>query len=152
MYSHNTYQLLAEQRSGTAVVAEAADTVPMPRVRYDLILREMHEARLAEIQSAHDSALYEVQRLKQTQQSGTQQHLVVSEKRRLALLIGKTHNTRKRLIHKMIPHVRYIMDNTEAHNIPVNWKRLAMEGTPYWSQAVEETDVTPSIAEKKPYC
>jgi hypothetical protein len=130
-------------------VAEGANPEPMAQERYDLILREMHEAQLKALQSAHDSALYEVQRLKQRQQSGTQQHLVVSEKRKLSLLIGKTQRARKELIHKMMPHVSYIVDNMGHQNIPINWKTLALEGAPYWSEAVEdESAMIPSISEK----
>lgn len=129
-------------------MAEGTSPEPLARDRYDLILLEMHEAQLKALQSAHDSALYEVQRLKQRQQSGTQEHLVVSEKRQLALLIGKTQRARKALIRKMTSHVRYIMDNMENQNIPVNWKTLAMQGEPYWIDSVEESAVTPSTAEK----
>ena len=86
--------------------------------------------------------------MKQRQQSGTQEHLVVSEKRQLALLIGKTQRARKALIRKMMSHVRYIMDNMENQNIPVNWKTLAMQGEPYWIDSVEESAVTPSTAKK----
>ena len=70
-------------------MAEGASLEPVDRERYKLILREMHEARIKALQSAHDSVLYEIRRLKQRQQSGTQQHLVVSEKCQLALLIEK---------------------------------------------------------------
>ena len=120
--------------------------------RYKLILREMHEARMKALQSAHDSLLYEVRRLKQRQQSGTQQHLVVSEKRQLALLIGKNERARKQLIRQMASHVKYMVDNTENQNIPTNWKTMAMQGAPHWCEAVEEFAVTPSTAEKKQYC
>jgi len=116
--------------------------------RYKLILREMHEARMKALQSAHDSLLYEVRRLKQRQQSGTQQHLVVSEKRQLALLIGKNERARKQLIRQMASHVKYMVDNTENQNIPTNWKTMAMQGAPHWCEAVEEFAVTPSTAEK----
>jgi hypothetical protein len=68
------------------------------------------------------------------------------------LLIGKTQRARKALIRKMTSHVRYIMDNMENQNIPVNWKTLAMQGEPYWIDSVEESAVTPSTAEKKQYC
>jgi hypothetical protein len=142
VHSHNTFKLLTEQRSGNTVVE------PMVEERYNLILLEMHEARLNELQAAHDSALYEVQRLKQKQQSGTQQHLVVSEKRRLAALIGKTQRARNQLINKMMPHVRYVVDNTVHHTIPANWKQLARAGEPYWIEANDESDVTPSTAVK----
>jgi hypothetical protein len=120
----------------------------MPEARYNLILGEMQSARLKELQAAHDSLLYEARQLKQKQQSGTQQHLVVSEKRRLASLIGKTHTERKRVINMMAPFVRYIMDNTEHHNIPADWKMRAREGTPYWSLPEVELAGTPSISEK----
>lgn len=114
-----------------------------------MILQEMHHARLQELQAAHDCALFEGQRLKQKQQSGTQQHLVVSEKRRLALLIGKTHRARKKLINDMAPFVRYLLENTEQHSIPANWKATAREGIPYWCTPMEgESGITPSIAEK----
>ena len=129
-------------------MTEISTPQPLARDRYDLILREMHESQLKALQSAHDSALYEVQRLKQRQQSGTQEHLVVSEKRQLALLIGKTQRARKELIRKMTSHMRYIMDNMENQNIPVNWKTLAMQGVPYWNESVEESAVTPSTSEK----
>ena len=81
---------MTEQRSRNPLLTEISTPQPLARDRYDLILREMHESQLKALQSAHDSALYKVQRLKQRQQSGTQEHLVVSEKRQLALLIGKT--------------------------------------------------------------
>jgi hypothetical protein len=148
VYSQNTFKLQNEQRSSAPVVAEAAATIPMDQDRYNLILREMHEAKLKELQSAHDSALYEVQSLKQKQQSGTQQHLVVSEKRRLASLIGKTQRARNQLLNKMTPYVRYIVDNTEHHTIPAIWKQQARDGAPYWIEANEESVTTPSIAEK----
>jgi len=64
------------------------------------------------------AALYEATRLKQKQQSGTQQHMVVSEKRKLAILIGKAHKVRKQSINSMMPFVRYIVQNTENHGIP----------------------------------
>jgi hypothetical protein len=48
----------------------------------------------------------------------------------------------------MMPHVRYIMENTDNHNIPVEWKTLAMQGLPFWLEASEEPAVTPSMAEK----
>jgi hypothetical protein len=134
--------------SWNPVVAEGHIPEPMAQDRYDQILWQMHESQLKALQSAHDSALYEVQQLKQRQQSGTQQHLVVREKRQLSLLIGKTQRARKLLIHKMMPHVRYIMETTDTHNIPVDWKTLAMQESPYWLQAGEESAVTPSMAEK----
>ena len=129
---------------------EAASPEPIAQERYDLILREMHEAQLRALQSAHDSALFEVQRLKQRQQSGTQQHLVVSKKRKLALLIGRTQKARKHLIHKMTPHVSYILNNTEHENIPINWKPRALEGAPYWIETFgeEESSITPSVSKK----
>ena len=127
---------------------EGASLEPVDRERYKLILREMHEARIKALQSAHDSVLYEIRRLKQRQQSGTQQHLVVSEKRQLALLIGKNERARKQLIHQMTSHVKYIVDNTENQNIPINWKTMALQGAPHWCEAVEESAVTPSTAEK----
>ena len=65
---------------------------------YNLILLEMNQARLKELQAAHDVAKFEAQRLKQQQQSGTQQHLVVSEKRQLGVLIAKAHREWKHLI------------------------------------------------------
>jgi hypothetical protein len=148
LHSHIAHKLLVEQQTRNPVVAEGPIPEPMARQRYDQILREMHESELKALQSAHDSALYEVQRLKQRQQSGTQQHLVVREKRELSSLIGKTQRARKLLVHKMIPHVRYIMEQTDNHNIPVEWKTLAMQGAPYWLEAGEESDVTPSTAEK----
>lgn len=114
-----------------------------------MILQEIHHARLQELQAAHDCALYEAQRLKQKQQSGTQQHLVVSEKRRLASLIGKTHRARKKLINDMAPFVRYLLENTEQHSIPANWKAMAREGIPYWCTPMEgESGMAPSTAEK----
>lgn len=129
-------------------MAEEASPQPMPEARYNLILGEMQSARLKELQAAHDSLLYEAHQLKQKQQSGTQQHLVVSEKRRLASLIGKTHMEQKRVINLMAPFVRYIMDNTEHHNIPADWKMRAREGTPYWSLPEVGLAGTPSISEK----
>jgi hypothetical protein len=109
----------------------------------------MHYARLKELQAAHDCALYEGQRLKQKQQSGTQQHMVVSEKRRLASLIGKTHRARKKLINDMAPFVRYLSENTEQHNIPANWLCTAREGIPYWCTPIEgELGFAPSTSEK----
>jgi hypothetical protein len=130
-------------------MAVEASSQPMPEARYNLVLREIQSARLKELQAAHDSLLYEARQLKQKQQSGTQQHLVVSEKRRLASLIGKTHTERKRVINMMAPFVRYIIDNTEHHNIPADWKMRAREGTPYWCQPeVEFVGTAPSISEK----
>jgi hypothetical protein len=143
-----------DQQERMDVVADAATPLavapqPLPQGRYDLILREMHTARLLALQASHDSALYEARRLKQKQQSGTQQHMVVSEKRRLATLIGKTHRERKQHINDMTPHVRYIVDNTENHNIPADWKVRAREGLPYWcSTEGESTEVAPSASEK----
>jgi len=146
--SRIAYKLLLEQCSINPVVANSSNPVPISPERYNLILREMHEAQLKTLQSAHDSSLYELQQLKQQQQSGTQQHLVVSEKRQLSLQIGRTHRAQKELINKMTPHVRYIVDNTENHNIPIDWKKLAMQGEPYWREATEESALTPSTAEK----
>jgi hypothetical protein len=108
----------------------------------------MNHAQLKELQEAHDGALYEAQRLKQKQQSGTQQHMVVSEKRRLGSLIGKSHRARKRMINNMTPFVRYIVENTEQHGIPADWKRRAREGTPYWRSEEGENAMAPSISEK----
>ena len=131
------------------MVAEASSEPLLPLEQYNVILQEMHHARLKELQATHDCALFEAQQLKQKQQSGTQQHLVVSEKRRLASLIGKAHKARKKLINDMVPFVRYILENTEQHGIPVNWKAMAREGVPYWCTPVEgESDMAPSIAEK----
>lgn len=132
----------------TLAVAEEASVLPLPQARYNLILLETHEARLKALQAAHDSLLYEAQRLKQKQQSGTQQHLVVREKRQLASLIGKTHSARKRLINNMAPFIRYIVANSAHHNIPIEWKTQAREGTPYWCTAAGEPELVPSIAEK----
>ena len=87
------------------------------------ILTEMNQARLGELQEAHDAARYEANRLKQKQQSGTQQHMVVSEKRNLARLIGKANKVKKQSINSMMPFVRYIVQNTENHGIPDDWKK-----------------------------
>lgn len=146
----NMCQLLVEKQSQAHVEATESLSEPLLSLeRYSVILQEMHHARLHKLQAAHDCALYEGQRLKQQQQSGTQQHLVVSEKRRLALLIGKTHRARKKLINDMEPFVRYILENTEQHSIPANWKATAREGIPYWCTAMEgESGMAPSIAEK----
>lgn len=131
------------------MLAEASTQPLLSPERYNEIIQDMHHARLKELQDAHDCALYEAQRLKQKQQSGTQQHLVVSEKRQLASLIGKAHKARKKLINDMVPFVRYIRENTEQHSIPTNWKAMAWEGTPYWCTPMEgESDMTPSRAEK----
>jgi hypothetical protein len=142
-------KLLVEK---SRVPVEAPDSSSEPLLsleRYSVILQEIHHARLQELQAAHDCALYEGQRLKQKQQSGTQQHLVVSEKRRLASLIGKTHRARKKLINDMAPFVRYLLENTEQHSIPANWKAMAREGTPYWCTPMEgESGMAPSTAEK----
>jgi len=113
------------------------------------ILREMNQARLSELQEAHDAALYEANRLKQKQQSGTQQHMVVSEKRKLAILIGKAHKVRKQSINSMMPFVRYIVQNTENHGIPDDWKKRALDGAPYWCLDEGEDAMSPSISEKQ---
>jgi hypothetical protein len=116
---------------------------------YSAIIKDMHQARIKELQAAHDSAHYEAKRLKQKQQSGTQGHLVVSEKRRLASLIGKMHRSRKKNINDMVPFVRYIVENINQHGIPDNWKATAMAGSPYWCIADEgHAGMTPSISEK----
>jgi len=147
---------LREQQVGdevtgvVGVVGEEEGTgSPLPISRFNQILQEMNHAQLKELQEAHDGALYEAKRLKQKQQSGTQQHMVVSEKRRLGSLIGKTHRARKRMINDMMPFVRYIVENTEQHGIPADWKSRAREGTPYWRFEEEgENAMAPSISEK----
>ena len=143
------YKLVAEQRLPSQdEVGLPAAPIPMHSDRYDQVLREMHEAKLKELQMAHDAALYEVQRLRQKQESGKQQHMVVNEKRQLALLISKNQRLRKQFIRKMIPHVKYIMDKSEHQIIPNNWKKLATEGNPYWVEPVEQLDDTPCTSEK----
>ena len=74
-----------------ASLAEASTQPLLSPEQYSVIIQDIHHARLKELQDAHDCALYEAQRLKQKQQSGTQQHLVVSEKCQLASLIGMAH-------------------------------------------------------------
>jgi hypothetical protein len=113
------------------------------------ILREMNQARLGELQEAHDAAKCEAERLKQKQQRGTQQHMVVSEKQRLRILIGKANKERKKSINSMMPFVRYIVQNTENHGIPDDWKKMALDGEPYWCLDEEEDAMTPSISEKQ---
>jgi hypothetical protein len=143
-------KLLAEQRTPTTGEAHPPRAVIVAPERYNLILQELHKARLGELQAAHDVAHFKAQRLKQQQQSGTQQHLVVSEKRRLGTLIGKAHRERKRLINDMTPFIRYIGENKEDHGIPVDWKKTAREGAPYWCNEGGESDMgMPSIAEKR---
>ena len=113
------------------------------------ILTEMNQARLGELQEAHDAARFEANRLKQKQQSGTQQHMVVSEKRNLARLIGKANKVKKQSINSMMPFVRYIVQNTENHDIPDDWKKRALDGEPYWCLDVGEDAMSPSISEKQ---
>jgi hypothetical protein len=63
-------------------------------------------------------------------------------------MIGKAQRLRKKLINDMTPFVRYIIENTEHHSIPANWREGAREGEPYWCTGADgETDNTPSIAE-----
>ena len=71
----------------------------------------MNQARLSELQEAHDAALYEANRLKQKQQSGTQQHMVVSEKRKLAILIGKANKVRKPFMSPSISEKQSIVES-----------------------------------------
>jgi hypothetical protein len=127
----NKWKLLVEQQLQVASLAEASTQPLLSPEQYSAIIQDIHHARLKELQDAHDCALYEVQRLKQKQQSGTQQHLAVSEKRQLASLIGKAHKARKKLINDMVPFVRYIQEHTEQLSVPANWKAMALEGTPY---------------------
>jgi hypothetical protein len=152
IYLHNIYKLLRERQVGDVVVGvggeEEGTGSPLPRSRFNQILEEMNHAQLKELQEAHDGALYKAKRLKQIQQSGTQQHMVVSEKRWLASLIGKTHRARKRMINNMASFVRYIVENTEQHGIPADWKSRAREGIPYWCLEEGENAMAPSILEK----
>jgi hypothetical protein len=48
----------------------------------------------------------------------------------------------------MMPFVRYIVENTEQHGIPADWKSRAREGIPYWCLEEGENAMALSISEK----
>jgi hypothetical protein len=151
-----TYECMTKKRVKVMVERDVSvldgETILEPLLsaeRYSAIIKDMHEARIKELQAAHDSAHYEAKRLRQKQQSGTQEHLVVSEKRRLAALIRKMHRARKKMINDMVPFVRYMVENNNEHGIPENWKATALAGLPYWCTTTEgDSGTTPSISEK----
>ena len=130
-------------------VTDEATRQMLSSSRAKQILTEMNQAKLGELQETHDAARYEANRLKQKQQSGTQQQMVVSEKRNLARLIGKANKVKKKSINSMMPLVQYIVQNTENHGIPDDWKKRALDGEPYWCLDEGEDAMGPSISEKQ---
>jgi hypothetical protein len=100
--------------------------------RYKVVLDRLHISRLRELQLKHDSSLFKEHSLRQSQQSGTQQHLTSIQKRRLAKKIGDTKRKRMTLLNQMERHVNHLGLQT-----PQGWKKDAIDGRSFWESPVE---------------